>query len=247
MTKILDADFRVVDIESTGLNKETDRVVEIAIVGKTALEWIVNPGVPIPVEASAIHHLTDRDVANAPSSAEIFAYLEESVPQDCVIVAHNAQFDKAFLPCLQSRRWLCSQRLAMHLCPESPSFKNQVLRYALLDELQQDTLKKELGSLSPHRAKADALVTKAVTKVLLYKYLLRNITDPERYPDDVDGLIALADSPILIQKAPFGEHRGKLIAHIPSDYLSWALRKMTNLDPDLKYTFHEELKARGMT
>lgn len=106
MTSILEADFRVVDVETTGLNKETDRVVEVAIVGKAALDWIVNPGVPIPFEASGIHHITDRDVADAPAIADVFAYLEESVPQDCVIVAHNAQFDKAFLPCLQSRRWL---------------------------------------------------------------------------------------------------------------------------------------------
>lgn len=244
---ILDTEFRVIDVETTGLDKQNDRIVEVAVVGKTVFDLLVNPGIPIPVETSGVHHITDRDVAKAPSIAEVFALLDAEIPKNCVIVAHNAKFDRAFLSCLHDRRWLCSQRLAMHLYPDAPSFKNQVLRYALLDERQQDALKKELGSLAPHRAKADALVTKSITAVLLHRYLLRHEQYPDQYPDDIDALIALADSPIIVRRMPIGEHRNKPIAEVPSDYLAWGLRKMANIDPDLKYTFQEELRLRGVT
>ncbi len=92
----------LLDVETTGRDANTDRIVEIGIVIGRGTEvitrrgWLVNPGVPIPAEATAVHHITDADVAAAPSfkdiAAEVFALLEGAVP-----AAYNAEFDRGFL------------------------------------------------------------------------------------------------------------------------------------------------------
>ena len=66
-----------IDIETTGINVSTDRIVEISILkvspgGKE--EWMstrVNPGMPIPPKSTAIHGISDKDVENAPAFREV--------------------------------------------------------------------------------------------------------------------------------------------------------------------------------
>ena len=59
------------DLETTGVNITTDRIVEIAILkvhpnGKEESKtWLVNPEIPIPAEVVAIHGITNEKVANA--------------------------------------------------------------------------------------------------------------------------------------------------------------------------------------
>ena len=65
------------DLEATGISTENDRIVDIALVkrapdgGETTFCSLVNPGVPIPREASAVHHITDDMVASAPLFKEL--------------------------------------------------------------------------------------------------------------------------------------------------------------------------------
>jgi DNA polymerase III subunit epsilon len=65
------------DLEATGISTDNDRIVDIALVkrapdgGETIFCSLVNPGVPIPREASAVHHITDDMVAAAPSFKEL--------------------------------------------------------------------------------------------------------------------------------------------------------------------------------
>jgi len=92
----------LVDVETTGKDASVDRVVEVGIVlsrGGEIVErrnWLVNPGRPIPKEASDVHKITDDDVKDAPGfavvAAEVAAMLE-----GCLPAAYNAAFDKAFL------------------------------------------------------------------------------------------------------------------------------------------------------
>ena len=73
------------DLEATGINVSTDRIVEISIVklnpdgGQQIYTRRVNPGVPIPLEASLIHGLYDKDLKNEPYfkdlAQEIFQFL----------------------------------------------------------------------------------------------------------------------------------------------------------------------------
>lgn len=65
------------DLETTGTNILTDRIVEISILkinpdGSTVERTRrINPGMPIPAEATAVHHITDEDVASEPQFRQI--------------------------------------------------------------------------------------------------------------------------------------------------------------------------------
>lgn len=65
------------DLETTGINITHDRIVEISIVKimpngeKIERTRRVNPEMPIPAEATAIHHITDEDVAGEPTFRQL--------------------------------------------------------------------------------------------------------------------------------------------------------------------------------
>lgn len=92
----------VIDFETTGLVAETDRVIEIGVscfeAGRVTLikNWLINPGIPIPEESRAVHNITDEELANAPSFAQVAVELAE-VLRGHIPVAYNAAFDRGFL------------------------------------------------------------------------------------------------------------------------------------------------------
>lgn len=65
------------DLETTGINIVTDRIVEIALVkvnvdGSEEEKLLrINPEIPIPVEASMIHGIYDEDIKDAPTFKEV--------------------------------------------------------------------------------------------------------------------------------------------------------------------------------
>lgn len=92
------------DTETTGLKPSESRVVEVALVddaGQVLLNTLVNPGVPIPEGATAIHGITDADVAGAPLLEELLPALNALV-RGRQLVIYNSQYDIAFLPSLRT-------------------------------------------------------------------------------------------------------------------------------------------------
>jgi len=77
MSLQLEKPICIFDLETTGVNTATDRIVEIAIIrvepdgAEITKTWRVNPEMPIPGEASKIHGIYDEDVADAPTFKEI--------------------------------------------------------------------------------------------------------------------------------------------------------------------------------
>ena len=73
----LERPLAILDIEATGISPRADRIVELAILridpdGAEQLRtWLVNPTIPIPVETTAIHGITDDVVKNCPTFAQI--------------------------------------------------------------------------------------------------------------------------------------------------------------------------------
>jgi len=67
----------VFDLETTGVDTDRDRIVEIAAVkvlpdgSRESRRRLVNPGIPIPAGATAVHGITDEDVRDAPSFSKI--------------------------------------------------------------------------------------------------------------------------------------------------------------------------------
>lgn len=87
------------DLETTGTNIQTDRIVEISLVklmpngSVTSKTRRINPEMPIPAEASAIHHITDEDVAGEPTFRQIAASLASQL-SGCDIAGFNSnRFD----------------------------------------------------------------------------------------------------------------------------------------------------------
>jgi DNA polymerase-3 subunit epsilon len=76
------------DLETTGTNVATDRIVEISILkvfpngNKESRTWLVNPEIEIPAEAEAIHGISNARVANEPTfkslSGEIYHMIRDS-------------------------------------------------------------------------------------------------------------------------------------------------------------------------
>lgn len=234
----LDATFAVVDVETTGFDRRRDRIVEVAcvVVGRgievRSFSSLVNPGMPIPARATEVHHITDAHVVAAPTIDDVGPILERMCA-NAIVVAHNAAFDRGFLPMLADRQGLCTLRLARHVFPELRSHANQALRYALDVALPSDP-----GDA--HRAFSDARVTAAILEVLLDRYLRMG------YPADTDALLAFAKSQITFPRFPFGRYRNVPLPQVPGDYLQWMLRcSDPPFDEDICTTATAELRRRS--
>lgn len=85
----------VLDTETTGRH-DGARIVEVAVLavdGTVLLDSLVNPQVPIPAEATGIHHITDDMVATAPTFSDLLVPLTEAL-HGRKIVVYNRDFDK---------------------------------------------------------------------------------------------------------------------------------------------------------
>jgi len=87
------------DLESTGLDIETARIVEIALLrddGDTLVS-VVHPGRPIPPEATAVHGVADGDVEMAPRFAEIAATVQVFLDGAVLVGYGSRRFDVPLL------------------------------------------------------------------------------------------------------------------------------------------------------
>lgn len=83
----LEVDPLILDTETTGLGDDAE-VIEVSVIdarGEVLLDTLVRPSGQIPAEASAIHGITDADVATAPTWAEVHERLVELVAGRMVI------------------------------------------------------------------------------------------------------------------------------------------------------------------
>ena len=117
--------LRVFDLETTGVDVETDRVVQFgtATFRNGALlrveDTLVNPCTPIPMEASNVHNIFDRDVEDAPTFGLVGDTVAHTLAQseEQVLCGYNAlRFDvpllnAALLACERSKR--AKERLAV--------------------------------------------------------------------------------------------------------------------------------------
>lgn len=221
------------DIESTGLNVATDRIVEISMVKvmpdgtRQVKTRRVNPTIPISEAARAVHGISDEDVRDEPT----FAQLAKSMllfMEGCDIAGYNAiNFD---IPLLTEE----FMRVGM-----DPRFRERKLV-----DVQVIFYKKEPRTLSgaykfycdknledAHTAEADTMATLEVLEAQL-----------DRYPDIENDVAALAEYTkrgkmldyagrfVLDDNGQpvfnFGKHKGKIVSEVlaaePS-YYSWMM------------------------
>ncbi len=88
-----------IDLETTGINLGTDRIVEIAIVkiltdgGRSVKRKLINPGIPIPAAASDVHGITNEMVKDAPLFKQVAHELKQML-DGCDLAGYNSnRFD----------------------------------------------------------------------------------------------------------------------------------------------------------
>jgi len=197
------------DTETTGIKADRDRIIEIAAydpVRNLSFEKFVNPGSPIPPEATAIHHITDEMIASAPSFAQVGAEFIEFCEGDVVLIAHNNDnFDVHFLRKEFERysvemptwKFLDSLKWALRYRPDLPRHTLQFLR-----EIYGITAN------NAHRALDDVIVLHQIFQSMI---------------DDlsIDDVFALLNKPRLVQIMPFGKHQGQHLSQLPRTYIQW--------------------------
>lgn len=235
MTKLkLSRPIVFLDIESTGLDTQTDRIVELCVCKVspqneyTVKTYRYNPGIAIPEAATAIHGITNEDVKDCPAFSQhakgILAFLE-----GCDIAGYNSNnYD---LPLLYSEltragvEWDWRQH---HLIDVGNIFKIKEER--TLAAATKFYCNRELESA--HSAEADVIATAEVFFCQLERY--------DDMPDEVEALARFSnyDKPMLDMQGKFttdedgdviftfGKHRGNKAKH-HIDFCEWMAYKAT--------------------
>lgn len=226
--------FVCLDCETTGLEVDNDRIIEIALVRFNfdgtidSFETLIDPLMPIPEASTAIHNITDPMVKGKPKIQEILPKIFEFIGRS-IIVGHGITNDIAFIcaaakqhnvPCkLASHPYIDTLRLA-RLYGESPINS--------LEKLRQHFHIAEEGA---HRAMNDVVVN-----IEVFKYLCKRFKTTEQ-------VVNRLKSPIQLRTMPLGKHKGRSFAEIPVEYLRWAVNQ--NFDQDLMFSLKTELKKRN--
>ncbi len=224
--------FVCFDLETTGLEPKNDLIIEVALSIFTlegeidSFETLIDPGRPIPIESTRIHNICDQDVAGKPKIEDVLPKILALIGNH-TIVGHMISTDIAFLQAAAAKQhivWNPSNaiidtfRLA-RLYGESSDNSLQTLR----DHL-------DIPATVAHRAMPDVQVNVAVFKKMVQK--------PEY--QDIDGLIKLLQSPIMLKRMPLGKHKGKFFDDLPLDYLTWM--QQWKFDADLTFSIKETRK-----
>jgi DNA polymerase-3 subunit epsilon len=221
------------DLETTGINVSADRIVEISLLkispnGKE--QWMtlrVNPEMPIPPHVTAIHGISDSDVADAPTFREVAKNLAKFL-EGCDLAGYNAiKFD---IPVL-----------AEEFLRTDTDFdfkkRNYVDVQVIFHKKEQRTLTAALLFYcnkvleNAHSAQADTAATYEVLKAQLDRYSdlendIGKLAEFSSFNNNVDfaGRIILDDAGIEIFN--FGKHKGRPVEEVfreePS-YYAWIM------------------------
>jgi len=219
------------DLETTGINIATDRIVEISILkvfpngNKESKTWLVNPEIEIPKEASDIHGITNERVVTEPTFKELAQKVSEMI-KGCDLAGFNSnRFD---IPLLAEEMLRANVNFDM---------KNRVAI-----DVQVIFHKKEERTLSAgyqfycgksldnaHSAEADTLATYEILLAQLKKY--DDIENDVQFLSDFSTFNKRADFAGFIQFDEdedeiftFGKYKGRKVADILKNdkgYYSW--------------------------
>ncbi|MEI7689239.1 MAG: 3'-5' exonuclease [Candidatus Nomurabacteria bacterium] len=209
------------DTETTGNEPKKDFLCQIAYkTGNEVFNELYKPLIPIPPEASAITHITNKMVAEKQSfkGSDGYKKVKELFEnKDSVVVAHNAKFDIAIIDKedIKPANFICTLRVARALDKDNviPQYKLQFLRYYLDIEIEA----------SAHDALGDVLVLEKLYERLLAKIIKEDgITEEQA----IEKMIDISSKPSLMSIFNFGKHNGKAVeevARVDRNYLDWML------------------------
>lgn len=239
LTIELDRPLVVVDVETTGINVQRDRIVQLASIkllpGGAVRHFVtlINPMVPIPKEASDVHGITDEMVKDKPTFETLARGLAMAFA-DCDLCGYNignfdhkiliAEFDRARQPhSLGKARVVDVFRIWQKIEPRTLIAASEYF----------------LGTkdFQAHDAMADCEVTLQVLGQML-RWYKPDTEDgqpgiPQRVQDLHDMIFGTASNAVdssgkIIWRGGeacigFGKHNGTPLRDIPRQYLSWML------------------------
>lgn len=235
-------EFLFFDTETTG-NMPEDMLCQIAYkLGDESFSALYKPAKTIPPEASAVHHITNKMVADkhdfksSPEYTKIKALFENN---KTIPVAHNAKFDIGMLKKegIEIGPYICTLRLARYLDEEQkiPRYNLQYLRYFL--DIEVDAV--------AHDALGDVTVLEVLFGRLRDKFVEQNSGDMEKA---IAKMIEISAQPSFMHVINFGKHAGKKIVDIVREdksYLEWLYnqKKQNSTDEeDWIYTLEKVLE-----
>jgi DNA polymerase-3 subunit epsilon len=221
------------DLETTGINISKDRIVEVSLLkvltngNKEQKTWRVNPGVPIPAQATAVHGITDEDVKECPPFKAIAKEVAHFI-EGCDLGGYNSnRFD---IPLLAEEFLRADVDIEMRK-------RRFVDVQTIFHKMEQRTLSaayrfycdKNLDDA--HSAAGDTRATYEVLKAQLDRYdnLENNISFLSKFSmqkDTVDfaGLVIYNEAGEEV--FDFGKHKGKPVAQVfreDTGYFAWIL------------------------
>jgi len=194
----LDDEFIAFDLETTGLDKKSDRIIEIGAVrirdGQVidTFSTFADPGHRLSATTVNLTGITDSMLRGAPKPEQaVRAFLDWA--GDTPLVAHNAEFDVGFVREMCRRKtwefaplWMDTLVLAQYLCPELSNHRLDTVANHL-----------ELPPFQHHRAFNDAAVCGQIFRALVAKM-------------QAEGAAVGADiNPLLATKKRGGKSRGR--------------------------------------
>lgn len=253
-------DIAFFDLETTGTDVKTCKIVQIAALKlegnwtiKAERKSYVNPGIPIPQEATDVHGITDDKVKDKPPfdamADAVYAFF-----QDCYIAGYNIMgFD---IPVLQ--REFLEVGIPWEVDPTRILDAYAVYRHYVPHTLAQAHLHYcGLQMHNAHDAMYDVIATYNVLKAQMTAHAHAHADPPITCMEDIarismgnrvtlDGkLVWNEDGEIAI---PFGKHAGKTLRELArheSGYLQWTLKQ--EFSHEFKREITEALAGRHRT
>jgi len=222
-----------IDLETTGINLATDRVIEIAIVKifpdktRQVKHKIINPQIPIPKSASDIHGITDDKVKNAPTFKEVANELKQFIDNADLSGYNSNRFDIPLLMEEFLRAGISIEMSNRRMLDVQQIF--HMMEKRTLGAAYKFYCEKEL--IDAHSAEADASATWEILEAQLTRYghlgetldTILQFTGEEKYVDFARRFIMDND----VEVFNFGKHKGRAVTDVlkaEPQYYDWMMK-----------------------
>jgi len=234
-----------IDLETTGTNLSTDRIVEIAIVKvstdgtKSIKQKFINPQMPIPKSSTEIHGITDDKVKDAPTFKQVANELKQFI-DDADFSGYNSnRFDVPMLMEEFLRAGLEIDMINRRMLDVQHIF--HMMEKRTLGAAYKFYCEKELEGA--HSAEADAAATWEILEAQLIRYqhlgntldTILQFTGEEKYIDFSRRFIMEND----VEVFNFGKHKGRPVSEVlkaEPQYYDWMMKGDFSLHTKQKLT-----------
>ena len=210
-----------IDVETTGLSVTKDRIVKISLLKKypdgkmSKGSKLINPGIPIPEDATEIHGITDETIADSPSFDKVAAGVSEYL-KDCIIAGYSVErFD---LPILIEEFGRSNIEFNTSDCQVIDLHK----LYVKSEPRNLDGAYKHYTGSDNELSDVDAM--SAILDKQIEKYNIEDIdsTLEDLAADRVDFACKIIKDNGTA-KLTFGNHAGTPVIDVDKDYIKWML------------------------